>query len=544
MPDIRFYLTLLLRRLHYVLILTVLGAAAGVTLAVILPPTYVAAARLVVESEQIPDDLAESTVRTAATEQLQIIEQRILTRDNLLDMANRLNVYGRQQGAGQPLRPDEIVDDMRDRISIRTRGGDRNARGPAEATLVDIRFEAPTGQMAAAVANEVVTLILQENVEMRTNVSGQTLEFFQREVARLDQELSERSARIVAFQEANREALPDSLNFRRDQLSSAQERLLQVERDLAGLRDRRDNLEALYSAGGQLGAAGEALSPQEEELRALREEYESSLAVRSEQHPRMRVLASRIAGLEATVARQREEAATARAAAESGGGGGAAAVPLTPYDIQIADLDRQIEFAQEQAARLEGQAAELQATIEATPANAVTLGALERDYQNLRMQYDQAVNRRAQAEVGDMIEATSKGERISVIEQAVAPPEPSSPNRPKLVVAGTGGGLLAGLGLVALLELLTSAVRRPSEIVAKLDIVPMATLSFIDTRREVLRRRLAIGAAFAVALVGVPLGLWAVDSFFMPLDLIAEKVIERLPSNLREVIELAGLSGT
>mgnify|MGYP001173235482 CR=1 FL=1 len=86
--DLRFYFTLFLRRIHYVILLTVLGAGIGVTLALILPPRYVAEARLVVESQQIPDELAASTVRTDMIEQLQIIRQRILARNTLLDMAD------------------------------------------------------------------------------------------------------------------------------------------------------------------------------------------------------------------------------------------------------------------------------------------------------------------------------------------------------------------------------------------------------------------------------------------------------------------------
>ena len=78
MLDLRFYFALFLRRLPYFLIFTVAGAAVGLALAFTLPPSYQAQARLVVESEQIPDELAASTVRTEATEQLQIIQQRIL----------------------------------------------------------------------------------------------------------------------------------------------------------------------------------------------------------------------------------------------------------------------------------------------------------------------------------------------------------------------------------------------------------------------------------------------------------------------------------
>ena len=92
MLDLPFYFALFLRRLPYFLIFVVAGTAIGVALALTLPPSYEAQARLVVESEQTPDDLAASTVRTEASEQLEIIQQRILTRDTLLDMANRLNI--------------------------------------------------------------------------------------------------------------------------------------------------------------------------------------------------------------------------------------------------------------------------------------------------------------------------------------------------------------------------------------------------------------------------------------------------------------------
>ena len=73
--DIKFYLSVFWRRFPYFLILLTVGTAIGVAVAWILPPVYVAQARLVVESEQIPDNLARTTVQTDASEQLQIIQQ-------------------------------------------------------------------------------------------------------------------------------------------------------------------------------------------------------------------------------------------------------------------------------------------------------------------------------------------------------------------------------------------------------------------------------------------------------------------------------------
>ena len=289
MIDLKFYLSLFLRRLHYFLFVLTLGTVVGLTLAWVLPPVYVAEARLVVESEQIPDELAASTVRVAAGEQLQIIQQRILTRDTLIEMANRLQIYAPAEPARR-LAADEIVEDQRERITIVTTGG-AQARGAAQATIVQVGFEAPTAALAATVTNEVVTLILRENVAMRTTVAGQTLDYFIQEVARLDRELASRGAAILAFKEANKEALPDSLEFRRSQQAAAQERLLQIGRDEAALADRRQGLVAIYEATGRIAApVADEMTAEARQLQALRDQLGAMLAVLSRQNPKVKIM--------------------------------------------------------------------------------------------------------------------------------------------------------------------------------------------------------------------------------------------------------------
>ncbi|MDO5613443.1 MAG: lipopolysaccharide biosynthesis protein [Paracoccus sp. (in: a-proteobacteria)] len=524
--EVRFYFSLFLRRIHYFILLTVLGAAIGITFALLMAPEYMARARLVVESEQIPDDLAASTVHTRAFEQLQIIQQRILSRDNMLDMANRMNIYAdRQRSPETALRPDEIVQDMRDRIQMTISGGAPAGRNATSVTTVQVGFVAPTGQMAAAVTNEIVTLILDENVRMRTGVSGQTLQFFAQEVQRLERELADRRSRIVDFQEQNKEALPDSLEFRRSQYSNAQARLLQLETQEQSLVSRRDSVRALFDATGQYQTTGNAenMTPEARELARLRERYAGATGGTNVENPRVRVLRERIASLEEIVAQQDADAAAAAGAALPEG------TPMTPVDIQIADLDTQIRGVLTEKERLEADIARLSQTIEATPANAVTLETLQRDYDNVRTQYDRAVANRARAETGDLIEALSKGERISIVEQAVPPEEPFRPNRKRLVAAGVGGGMLLGFALIALLELLNNSIRRPADIVNRLDIVPLASLSYMRTRGEIARRKMMFVGIAALVIIGLPLGLWLINEFVTPLDLLMDRVMDNLP---------------
>ena len=71
--DIKFYLSLFMRRLPVMTVIFMVFATIGAALALFLPPQYRASSVLLVESAQIPDELASSTVQTSSQEQLEII---------------------------------------------------------------------------------------------------------------------------------------------------------------------------------------------------------------------------------------------------------------------------------------------------------------------------------------------------------------------------------------------------------------------------------------------------------------------------------------
>lgn len=295
LPDFKFMFSLFLRRLHYFLIVALAVAAVGLTVAYTLPPSYSARATLLVESPQIPDDMAESTVRAGTDEVLQIIAQRIQTRAKMLEMAREFDVYSDRPN----ISADDIVNDMRSRIGI-----DLPRRRDA-ASFVYVSFRSDSGRMSAEVTNELVTRILDENRRLRTSVTGQTLEFFKQEVARLDREMSVQGAKILEFKRNNQGALPDSLDFRRSRQASVQERVLQMERELSALRDRRARLTDLYERTGEVVTDAEDLTPEESRLQELRNQLASALVLYSDQNPRVKALRAQAEAAEKIVMEQR-----------------------------------------------------------------------------------------------------------------------------------------------------------------------------------------------------------------------------------------------
>lgn len=509
MGPARYYFSIFLRRFPYFLIVALVVSAASIIIARALPATYVSQMRLIVESPQIPGNLAASTVNTPAFEQLQIVEQRLLTRPVLLDISRKFKVLADQDEAS----PDQIVEALRAQTSIRI------AAGRNQANLMTITFEGRTGQIAAGVLNEYLTEIQKLDVTYRKGRASDTLAFFEQEVERLSDELDERSARILEFQKEHSGALPSSLQFRMAQQASLQTNLQQTDQQIFALRSQREKLLDIYSTTGQIVGVGQQSQTQaQQQLNQLRNQLDNQLGIYSENSPQIKILLSRIKRLEEVVAAE-QAASVATPNPQTGN---------STLDIQLAQIDSQIASLEDQRKVTEESLEKLTLTIDQTPANAITLAELQRDHSNIQAQYNSAVSRLASASTGERIEVTSQGQRISVIEHPAVPSAPAKPNRLLIAGGGTFVGIFLGLGLVFLIEFMNKAARRPEDLINKLDVWPIATIPYVRSRGEIIMQRVVWVSITLVILVGVPAGVWAIHTYYLPLDLIAEKVIDKL----------------
>jgi polysaccharide chain length determinant protein (PEP-CTERM system associated) len=503
MPDILFLLQLLLRRLHYIVLIAAPVAVLGALVAIKLPPIYSAQARLLVESPQVPDELAASTLRIETTEILRVLEQRLLTRGSVLALSRQFSLHDDEP----QMTADDIVADMRSRINVRL----PNPRDPA--AFVTITFDAPSAQVSADVVGQLVTQLTGDFAGLRTQSTRQTSDFFNAEVERLQEALAEQQARLLAFQEANMQALPDSLEYRRTRQTGLQERLLQVDREIDRLQERRDRMVRLFEDTGQLAVGTAPLTPRQAELQRLQLELSQARGIFSSTNPRVQSLERRIAALEGEIG------------ADTGEGD---VRPTSPLDIELSDIDGQMAFLIRQKGMIETELTALAETIDRTPSLAVTLGALERALDNTQAEYNRALVRQAQARIGERVETQSQGRRLTVVEPPVAPSVPTKPNRRLIAAAGGVAGVALGVGIVGLFELLNPAVRRPVDITRAMGgVTPYATLPMMRTRRQVVLRRVAIAAVILLVILATAAGLYVVEQYVMPLDALVNQIADR-----------------
>ena len=503
--DVSFYVSLLLRKLPHFVAIVCGSAAIAIVAALVMPREYQSTAKILVEAPQIPAELVRSTVSTSSLQQLQIIQQQITTRENLIMLADKLHLY--ESNTSEPS-GDALVKDMRSRIAFTELplGGDVSSAG---ATVFSVAFDADTPVLAAMGANELALLILASNQRQRTDRAGDTLQFFNDEVKRLDEELSRDEAELLKFKNENRDTLPESLSFRRQQQSSQQERLLSLEREEADLRSRRSILVESYMATGQY--ADSPVSPEQQMLQDLNRALAEQLAIFSETSPNIVSLRARI------------DALRAKGLSKDTGTVGKAAA--TGLGLQLSDIDKRLEFIARERATLKQSIADLTKSVGATPSTEIELNAIERTVANVQTQYNTAIARRAEASIGNQIEVRSDGGRFSLLEPAT-PPENALRSRRRVIVAlGLAAGIALGLAFIALMEMLNKTIRRPSELSQLLQRQPLAVIPFVASPYDKPASQFGRGMVTALSAGAIPASLLAFHYFYMPLGTAVQKLL-------------------
>jgi polysaccharide chain length determinant protein (PEP-CTERM system associated) len=121
------------------------------------------------------------------------------------------------------------------------------------------------------------------------------------------------------------------------------------------------------------------------------------------------------------------------------------------------------------------------------------LSELEKERDTYRNLHEQLLIRHGQSEVSKQMEIEDKSTTFRIVDPAVLPQKPVSPNRPMMIIAGIILGFLGGFGGVYLREYLDPSVKEP-QVLKDLGLVVLAVIPRIfnadENRRRVKKERL------------------------------------------------------
>ena len=103
-----------------------------------------------------------------------------------------------------------------------------------------------------------------------------------------------------------------------------------------------------------------------------------------------------------------------------------------------------------------------------------------------------------------MLQETERSESFFILERAVAPDEPVSPNRKKIALAGCILAMMVGVGLVYLMELRNPVIRTEAQLERLLGLRAVAVIPNVQVKRErVLKRMIWVTGAFVAILLAM-----------------------------------------
>jgi len=561
------YIEILRRRKGILLTSFVAVSFLGFVLAMKLPAVYRSSATILIEDQQIPRTMVETTITDFADKRIELIKQRVMTRDRILSIIQKHKLYLHDR---DKLVPSELVKQFQEDAEIKLIAADvvDPQRGTGKATIAfTISFSDRQPILAQAVANELVSLFLEENTRVRAQRAAKTTEFLNEEAEKLRNEILQVENRIADYKEKYGKSLPELLPTNISTIDRATEALRATENDIRTARDRIAYLsEAIIQA--QEKDSSEPVQPgrplsKDEQLRLLKSDYLQFSSRYTPNHPDVLRIKRQITALDpsftgetsasdvraellraeaelvllqdryaashpdVTKQKQRVDALKSRvdamptdgAANDAGDASKGSALYLT-LSSQLRSTEHELENSLKRRAELQQELKESQAHVDQTPAVEKQYSELLRDRQTTLNKYAELEAKSREAKLAQTLEEEQKGETFTLIDPPVAPDKPEKPNRKKIMALGVGLGGGTGLGLVILLELLNEVVRGPKMLERLTGLAPMVVIPYIETPADIRQRRRKyrlLGVTLVIAAVGITL---LTHFFLMPLDRI------------------------
>ncbi len=408
-----------------------------------IPNQYEASARVYINADAVLTPLLRGIAADASvTNQLDLLQRTLLSRPNLEKLISQTDLDLQITG---PADMEAMEQSLAKQITLIH----------TTQNLFTIAYRNTNQRLAYDVVNTLLTIFIESKTGNNRSEMDNAQVFIDQQLADYEKQLRDAEKRRANFMAKYIDLLPSDNGISR--LDAERSTLRDLEGQLADAVARRDLIQKqlaktpdMVSAGSV--AAGPSGAPAVDPAIQQAEQTLAELRMRfTDKSPEVIAAKQRLEALRATSASRRTSGA--------GGAGKQAGarneVPnplidplklsLLQAETQVAALQRQVESARQETARLEAKARNV-------PELQAQFTNMNRDYEVLRKNYEELLSRREAMRIGKAADTSANKIQLQIVDPPQVPQVPVAPNRPLLV---TGVFLLAlggGIGIAVLLS--------------------------------------------------------------------------------------------
>ncbi len=502
------YKDFLKRRKWYIVLpwLLIFGTVAAI--AYVLPPVYRSSATILIESQQVPPDLIRTTVTSYAEERINAITQQILSRQVLLDLVKKYDLYPDKQGK---VPVEQILEDMRSDIHVEMVSAevpDRRGGRPVTVNVAfTVSFEGKDPKKVMQVTNRLASFFLEYNLKMREGLAKRTTQVLEQQVEQYRDVVNELESRIAKFKAEHMKEMPELAGLNYETERQIRRQIESIDNQIATIKDRiiylKGQLATIPPESPVAASSGQLLDPVQR-LKALKNEEISLAANLSPKHPdvvrirreikrleeeigtsgkraelegllrlkesELQDLRSKVTEKHPDIRRLKKEIAKLKREIKAAPveHSSKATLPTNPAFINI---QTQIKAAEIDLRGLTKKRQELEARwqeyikrLEKMPEVEKQFRELTRDYETAQKKYAETMAKYLEAKQAQNLERAQASEKFTIIDPPQLPERPIKPNRMAIILIGFVLGMGAGIGLAAVLEVSDQTVRTPRDV--------------------------------------------------------------------------------
>ena len=434
------YVSVLRRRMWWLIVPAVLAAVVGATLVMWLPREYATRATLGVSLPAVSPELLGRPQRVSAEERVAAITQG-LKNPALLERIVK------EEGLDSNAPTTDAIQALDRRTTIAIPPGDPNLP-PGTIIQFTVQYRDSSPARTQRITNRLAELFVEDSSMRRAMRAEDTSAFVGLQLGESQRRLNELEGRLRTAKESFMGALPEQTNANVAMVTGLQQQLETTGNAIRGEQDRLSVIERQIE-GMRAGATSEVAIPgmpasaSPAAIRVLTLERQLAVARGNytDRHPE--------------IIRLRDELATAKTDAEAEASRPAeeriTTLSVDPnYRALLADQEQarlRIRELQRNESQIRAQIGMYRARVESAPRVEQQIATLQREYDLEKQQYAELTSRLRGAEMNESLERNRGGEKFAVLARAPLPTTPTSPNTQRLMIVALLLGLCAGAGL-------------------------------------------------------------------------------------------------
>ncbi|MES9830705.1 MAG: lipopolysaccharide biosynthesis protein [Candidatus Thiodiazotropha sp. DIVDIV] len=518
------YIAILKRRKMQLIVPAAIILLLSIGLAVGLPSIFRSEATILIEQQEIPSELVQSTVTSYAGERIQVISQRVMTTENL---GKIIDSYGLYKDTRETTSLTLLAKDLRDDIQLEMISADvidpRSGR-PTSATIAFmLSYMNKNPRVAQKVTNELVSLYLDENLKRRTQSAKETSSFLGAEANKLNTEISKLENLLASFKEKHINTLPELQQLNVQLMERSERELSDTDQQIRNLEERKIYLQSelaqLSPTSDMYNSRGNRVMGAEDRLKSLQTEYIALSTRYTDDHPTIIKILDEINALKKEL---------------NNLSGNTSAVTRSDNPAYL-QLETQFKAAESELSSLIETRTEIKIKIKEFEERLMQSPQVEREYRNLTRDYDNALSKyrelkskQLEAEMAQSLERERKGERFSLLEPPQIPEQPDKPNRLAILILGLLFSISGGFANVIIRESMDQTVYGSKGIIEVTKAPPLAVIPYIEIDKDI-QKRTANGKYLVTGVMSFAvLILVVIHNTYKPLDVISYIVLRKL----------------